>query len=50
VLTGIIGSKNQITDAEETARNLITESRSIFESRQNPKKIAEAEIELALCY
>lgn len=50
VLTGTIGSKNQITGAEETARDLISESRSIFESRRNGKKIAEAEIELALCY
>ena len=50
VLTGIIGSKNQISGAEETARDLISESRTIFESRRNGKKIAEAEIELALCY
>lgn len=50
VLTGIIGSKNQIIEAEEIARDLITESHSIFELRQKPKKIAEAEIELALCY
>ena len=32
VLTGILGSKNQIADAHETAKNLITESLTIFES------------------
>ena len=50
VLTGIIGSKNQIADAHETARNLITESLGIFEAIPYPKKIAEAQTELALCY
>src|ERR1043165_45230 len=32
VLTGWIGSCNQIEDAQETAKNLISESISIFES------------------
>lgn len=50
VLTGIIGSKNQIADAHETAKNLITESLAIFEAIPYPKKIAEAQTELALCY
>lgn len=50
VLTGIIGSYRQIPDAQETAKDLITQSHSIFEARQNKKKIAEARIELALCY
>lgn len=50
VLTGIIGGKNQIADAQETAKNLISESLSIFESRHYKKKIAEAQTELALCY
>lgn len=50
VLTGIIGGKNQVTDAQETAKNLISESLSIFESRHYKKKIAEAQTELALCY
>jgi tetratricopeptide (TPR) repeat protein len=50
VLTGIIGSKNQITDAQENAKDLISESHTIFESRQAKKKIAEAQTELALCY
>ena len=50
VLTGIIGSKNQITDAQEKAKDLISESHAIFESRHAKKKIAEARTELALCY
>jgi len=50
VLTGYIGSKNQITDAQENAKDLISESLTIFESRHATKKIAEAQIELALCY
>lgn len=50
VLTGAIGSKNQIAGAEETAKNLISESLSVFESRRYKKKIAEAQTELALCY
>jgi tetratricopeptide (TPR) repeat protein len=50
VLTGIIGSKNQITDAQENAKDLISESHAIFESRHAKKKIAEAQTELALCY
>ena len=40
VLTGIIGSKNQITGAQETAKDLISESLATFESRQVKKKIA----------
>ncbi len=49
-LTGAIGSKNQIGDAQETAKNLITESLTIFQSLSYRKKIAEAQTELALCY
>ena len=50
VLTGIIGSRQQITDAQENAKDLISRSQAIFESRQNRKKIAEAQTEIALCY
>jgi len=49
VLTGWLGS-SQITDAQERAKNLISESLTIFESIKYKKKIAEAQIELALCY
>lgn len=50
VLTGWIGSCNQIEDAQETAKNLISESISIFESLGYLKKMLEAQTELALCY
>jgi tetratricopeptide (TPR) repeat protein len=50
VLTGVIGSKVQITESQEIAKNLITESLRIFQSSQYRKKIAEAQTELALCY
>lgn len=50
VITGLLGSYRQIPDAQETAKDLITQSHSIFESRQVTGKIAEARTELALCY
>lgn len=50
VLTGFIGSTNQIADAQEKAKDLISESLSIFQSLSQQEKIAEAQIELALCY
>ena len=50
VLTGIIGSKNQLTDAQEKAKDLISESLTVFESCNYQKKVSEAQIELALCY
>jgi tetratricopeptide (TPR) repeat protein len=50
VLTGYLGSTQQIEDAQETAKNLLSESLSIFESLSYGKKIAEAQVELALCY
>lgn len=49
-LTGAIGGKNQIAEAQEIAKNLITESLTIFQSLSYRKKIAEAQTELALCY
>lgn len=50
VLTGIIGSKNQISEAQEKAKDLLSESHAIFESLKNTKKVAETQTELALCY
>jgi tetratricopeptide (TPR) repeat protein len=44
VLTGWIGSD------QEQAKDFLTESLTIFESRKYKKKIAEAQTELALCY
>lgn len=50
VLTGIVGSSRQIADAQETAKNLISESLTTFQSRKYKNKVAEAQIEMALCY
>ncbi|HSL55799.1 MAG TPA: hypothetical protein VK868_15450, partial [Pyrinomonadaceae bacterium] len=44
VLTGWIGGD------QEQAKDFISESLTIFESRKYIKKIAEAQTELALCY
>lgn len=49
VLTGWIGSKQQIPDAQETAKDFISESIPAFERMSNAK-VAEAQTELALCY
>lgn len=50
VLTGLIGGCRQITNSQETAKNLISESLTIFQSQRYRKKAAEAQTELALCY
>lgn len=50
VLTGIIGAYRPIPEAQAIAKDLITQSHSIFESRQNQKKVAEAQTELAFCH
>lgn len=50
VLTGIIGAYRPIPEAQAIAKDLITQSHSIFEARQNQKKIAEARTELAFCH
>ncbi|HEY0077923.1 MAG TPA: tetratricopeptide repeat protein [Pyrinomonadaceae bacterium] len=47
VLTGWLGSIHEIKDAQERAKNLISESARLFESQ---KKILESETELAFCY
>nr|MDQ3820985.1 tetratricopeptide repeat protein [Acidobacteriota bacterium] len=49
-LTSCIGNKNQVTNAQETAKNLISQSISIFESLNDKKKVAEAQTDLARCY
>jgi CheY-like chemotaxis protein len=50
VLTGWLGSARQITGAQESAKNLITESIEIFEELEDNSRVAEAQIELACCY
>ena len=50
VLTGWIGSKEGIEEAQETAKNLISESITFYESVGDTKQIASARAELAYCY
>jgi tetratricopeptide (TPR) repeat protein len=50
ILTGWIGSRNQVKEAQETAKNLITESITYFESVGDVTKIAAARTEIAYCY
>jgi len=50
VLTGILGAYRQLPDAQEMAKDLLTQSNRSSESRQATKKIAEVRTELAYCY
>jgi tetratricopeptide (TPR) repeat protein len=50
ILTSWIGSKNQIQDAQELAKNLITQSITYFEANKDKTKVALAQSEIAYCY
>ncbi len=50
VLTGWMGSTRQTEDSQETAKDLISRSITIFEGLREPNKVAEAEADLACCY
>jgi CheY-like chemotaxis protein len=49
-LTGWLGSIRQIQGAQEAAKDLLSESITIFQSLHEPKKVAEAQTEIAVCY
>src|SRR5918996_3497734 len=49
-LSGWLGSANQIPGAQEFARDLLTESITLFEMLNEQDKRAEAMADLALCY
>lgn len=49
-LSGWIGSAQQIWGAQEAAKDLISESATIFEKLGLDEKVAEARIDLAICY
>ncbi|MBA3355899.1 MAG: tetratricopeptide repeat protein [Pyrinomonadaceae bacterium] len=49
-LSGWIGSAQQIWGAQEAAKDLISESATIFEKLGLDAKVAEAQIDLAICY
>jgi len=50
VLTGWLGSAKQISGAQESAKNLITESIEKFEALGETSRVAEGQIELGCCY
>jgi tetratricopeptide (TPR) repeat protein len=49
-LTGWIGSAQQITGAQEIAKDLISESADAFDKHGLIERVAEARIDLAICY
>src|SRR5262245_54297973 len=50
VLTSWIGSRNQVSDAQEIAKNLLTRSITQFEAFRDVTKAAVAQSEIAYCY
>lgn len=49
-LTGWIGSAKQIPGAQEAAKDLISESAALFQTLGLAEKVAEARVDLAICY
>jgi tetratricopeptide (TPR) repeat protein len=49
-LTGWLGSAKQVPGAQEIAKDLVSESASIFETLDLTEKIAESRVDLAICY
>src|SRR2546423_1147068 len=49
-LTSVLGNAGKIDGAQEAAKNLFSESASMFEESADEKKVAEAQTELAICY
>ena len=49
-LTGWLGSAKQIPGSQELAKDLISESSSLFESIGFSERVAEARVNLAVCY
>ena len=49
-LTGWLGSAKQVLGAQEIAKDLISESATVFENLGLIEKVAEARVDLAICY
>ena len=49
-LTGWVGSAKQVAGAQEVAKDLISESAALFETLGITEKVAEARVDLAICY
>src|SRR5215203_1523647 len=50
ILTRWIGNRNEIKEADGYARDLITESITLYEALKDSRKVAEARVELGFCY
>jgi tetratricopeptide (TPR) repeat protein len=50
ILTSWIGGQNQIKEADEWARDLLSESMRLFEAETDAKKVAQVRTEIAYCY
>ncbi len=50
ILTRWIGSRNQIKESQDIARDLISESINFYESTGDVRKVGAAQAELAYCY
>jgi tetratricopeptide (TPR) repeat protein len=50
ILTSWIGSKNQVSQAQEIAKNLLTQSITYFDESRDVIKVAVAQSEIAYCY
>jgi tetratricopeptide (TPR) repeat protein len=50
VLTGWLGNRHEIAAADDYARDLISESITLYDEAGDSKKVAEARTELAYCY
>jgi len=49
-LSGWLGSAGQIPGAQETAKDLISESGALFGKLNLPEKVAESHVDLGICY
>ncbi len=49
-LTGWLGSARQIPGVQEVAKDLVSESAAIFETLGMTDRVAEARVDLAICY
>lgn len=50
ILTSWIGGQNQIKEADEWARDYLTESMRLFAAEKDAKKVAQVQTEIAYCY
>lgn len=50
ILTSWIGSKEELEDAQEVAKNLITEGMTFYESIGDVRRVTAARAEIAYCY